>query len=378
MIFVPTTEEKVFSVSELTSSIKALLESKPEFRNVMVRGEISNFTAHSSGHMYFSIKDDGSILPCVMFRMAATTLKFQPKLGNKVIVKGNVSVYAPRGTYQLIVSQMTEDGLGDLHRKYLLLKEKLEKEGLFAADHKKPLPMFPRTIAVITSQTGAVFHDICNVIRRRFPHVKILLYQATVQGQEGTQSIVDALRLADSLGGADVIILARGGGSLEDLWCFNEEIVARAIFASKIPVVSAVGHETDYTIADFVADLRAPTPSAAAEMVVPDALAIARDLQSFAGDLVSYLQDFVGNRGQRLDEITTRLAQIIKHLIQYKIRDTDNLVGKLDSLNPSAVLKRGFSLTMLEENLVLSSAQIKKGDKIISILSKGTILSKAE
>lgn len=368
----------VFSVSDLTATVKNLLETNSELRNIRVRGEISNFKSPSSGHLYFSLKDENSHLSCAMFRPAVSGLKFRVSDGLKVIATGSVGVYAPRGNYQLVVAGLVEDGLGDLHKKFVLLKEKLGKEGLFDSKRKKPLPLFPRVVGIVTSPTGAVFHDICKVIQRRFPHVRILLFPCTVQGQDGTPSIVNALQLANSVGEVDVIVLARGGGSLEDLWCFNEEAVARAIFASVIPVVSAVGHETDVTIADFVADVRAPTPSVAGELAVPDVVAVKYELKSMGGKLVSSLQNFVNLRAQRLDDFSGRLGQIIRHLIQYKVRDIGALHGQLVSLNPTAVLNRGFSLTMIGKKIVLKNSQAKKGDTITSILSKGKLVSKIQ
>ena len=369
-------KEKIFTVSEFNLSIKELIESKRELKNIALRGEISSFTAHASGHLYFSLKDDKSVLSCVMFRGAVSTLKFKPKTGDKIIVKGSAGVYPTKGSYQLIVTQITEDGLGDLHKKLLLLKEKLEKEGLFAEEHKKELPKIPRVIGVITSESGAVFHDICHVVRRRFPHVKILLFPAAVQGNEAAPTIVKAIKLANSVGNVNVIILARGGGSLEDLWCFNEEIVAHAIFESKIPIVSAIGHEINYTIADLVADRRAPTPSAAAEIVVPEIIGLTEGLKQMAGKLVNSLQEFVNSKGQELDDNSSALVRSVSHIFKYKSMNLDKLLGKLDSLNPSAVLKRGFSLTTLKGKIVLNSTQVKKGDRIISVLSKGQIRSK--
>jgi len=274
------TDKKILSVAELTFSVKKILETNDNLNDVWVKGEISNFTRHSSGHLYFTIKDEHSQLSCVMFRRNAgdkKKLNFEPKHGDKVIVKGSITVYEVRGSYQLLVTEMKKDGLGELHKKFLELKEKLDKEGLF--EQKRNIPLFPKTIGIVSSPTSAAFQDILNTIRRRFPCVKVIIAPAIVQGELGTSSVANAIQLLNRLNNTelektgknaiDIIIIARGGGSLEDLWCFNEEAVARAIHESKIPTISGVGHETDFTITDFVADLRAPTPTAAAEQAVP-------------------------------------------------------------------------------------------------------------
>jgi len=261
------TERKVFTVSQLNRQIRYTLED--EFSSVWVEGEISGFTHHSSGHMYFSIKDAESTLSCVMFRRENVKLRFKPEVGLKVICHGRVSVYAPRGQYQLMADSLEPKGLGDLQLAFEQLKKKLAQEGLFDPSLKKPIPFMPHCIGVITSPTGAVIHDMQHVWERRFPDVHLIIYPVKVQGEAAKKDICRAIQDFNEYGRADVLILARGGGSMEDLWAFNEEIVARAIAASDIPVISAVGHEVDYTIADFVADLRAPTPSVAAELVLP-------------------------------------------------------------------------------------------------------------
>ncbi|UKS30718.1 exodeoxyribonuclease VII large subunit [Paenibacillus sp. HWE-109] len=271
-------DTKILSVKELNRYIKLLLEGDSRLQDVWVRGEISNFTHHSSGHMYFTIKDAEGRLKSIMFASHNQKLGFIPKEGTKVIARGNISVYERDGAYQFYVTAMQPDGIGSLYLAFEQLKKKLEVEGLFAAERKKPIPRFPRAIGVITSPTGAAVRDVIITLQRRYPSVQILLYPVLVQGAQAGPSIVKAIEAMNRLGEADVLIVGRGGGSLEELWAFNEEIVARAIAASAIPVISAVGHETDFTIADFVADLRAPTPTAAAELAVPNHLELKQQL----------------------------------------------------------------------------------------------------
>lgn len=248
---------KIYSVGEISKMVKKYLESNDSLNKIWIRGEISNFTLHRSGHMYFDLKDDESVVSCVMFKSANQNLKFNPKHGMKVLAFGSISVYIPHGKYQFVLFDLLPDGLGALHLAYLQLKEKLSKEGLFALEHKKPIPRIPKVIGVITSPTGAAIRDIIRVATRRFPGIHIIISPSKVQGRDAADQLIIALEHLNTIDGVDVIIMGRGGGSLEDLWAFNEEPVARAIFKSKIPVISAVGHETDYTISDFVADERA-------------------------------------------------------------------------------------------------------------------------
>jgi len=248
-------ESNILTVGKLTDYIKQRLENDLQLINIWVKGEISNFTRHNSGHLYFTLKDEISQISCAMFRSSASSLKFEPEHGMKVLVLSSLSVYKLSGKYQLIVSEMHPDGLGALHQKYLQLKEKLEKEGLFSKEHKKNIPKFPKTIGIITSPTGAAIKDLIRNLTRRFPNINIKIAPTIVQGVDAASSIIKSIELLNKISDIDVIIIGRGGGSLEDLWCFNEEIVARAIFKSKIPTISAVGHETDFTISDFVADL---------------------------------------------------------------------------------------------------------------------------
>ena len=263
-------ENLAISVSELNKYIKEKISADEALSNIIVKGEISNFKNHYTGHMYFTLKDENSLIKCIMFKTYAQRLNFMPKDGMKVFVLGGVSVFERDGIYQIYVKAMQEDGIGALYREYEELKKKLEQEGLFSEAHKKKIPMMPKVIGVLSSQTGAVIKDIINVSTRRNPNVYIRLLPVPVQGEGAAQKIAEGIKLMNDNHMADVLILARGGGSLEDLWPFNEEIVAHAIYNSEIPIISAVGHETDFTIADFVADLRAPTPSAAAELAVPD------------------------------------------------------------------------------------------------------------
>jgi len=371
-------DEKILSVAELTFSIKKIIETNEDLNNIQVRGEISNFTKHSSGHLYFSIKDEHCQLSCVMFMRNAQSLKFEPKHGDKVIVKGSITVYEVRGSYQLLVTEMKKDGLGDLHKKFLKLKEKLEKEGLF--EQRRDIPMFPKTIGIVSSPTSAALQDILNTIKRRFPCIKIIIAPAIVQGEAGTESIVNAISQLNTINKnvetIDTIIIARGGGSLEDLWCFNEEAVARAIHQSIIPTISGVGHETDFTITDFVADLRMPTPTAAAEQAVPVKEDWLYTIKEYQKSFTRHLENFVGNRQQQLDHLATQLLAEMKLLLQTKKEQLNILQSKLQGLNMDATLKRGFSVTMKEGKVLKSAKQLETGDEIITLLSEGKILSK--
>ncbi|MEY2192406.1 exodeoxyribonuclease VII large subunit [Neobacillus sp. BF23-41] len=262
-------EQRYLSVNALTKYIKRKFDADPHLRDVHVRGEISNFKQHSSGHMYFTLKDEKARILAVMFSSQSRTMKFTPENGMKVIVRGEISVYEPSGQYQIYIKEMRPDGIGELFLAYEQLKQRLELEGLFAIENKKAIPLYPKTVGVITSPTGAALRDVITTIKRRYPIANILVFPALVQGDQAAPSIAKAIAKANSMNEIDVLIVGRGGGSIEELWAFNEELVARAIFSSDIPIISAVGHETDFTIADFVADLRAPTPTGAAELAVP-------------------------------------------------------------------------------------------------------------
>lgn len=312
----------ILTVTELTQEIKETLEGK--FYDVWVEGEVSNLRIPPSGHLYFTLKDDFSQIRAVLFRMKSKTIRFLPEDGLHVICRGRVSLYERRGEYQLILEEMEPKGIGALQLAFLQLKERLEKEGLFDPIHKKPLPILPQTIGIITSPTGAVIKDMIHIIHRRFENVSILLYPVRVQGEGASREIVDGIQYFNKMKNVDVIIIGRGGGSLEDLWAFNEEEVARGIYHSKIPIISAVGHETDYTISDFVADLRAPTPSAAAELVVKNKRELKRNIH--------YLEDRLQNQIlQSLQDLRTSLSHLRKRLIHPKKR-IENLFLRLDEL----------------------------------------------
>ncbi|MEM7038482.1 MAG: exodeoxyribonuclease VII large subunit [Bacteroidota bacterium] len=344
--------EQTYSVGELTFYVKHRLENDTVLRDVRVSGEVSNITRHGSGHVYFTLKDAQAQLSCAMFRNVADRYRSRlPDHGEKITVRGQISVYPPRGSYQLIVRAFERAGVGDLHREFLLLKDKLEKEGLFSADHKQAIPAFPRTVGVVTSPTGAVIQDITNTIRRRYPHVKLLLAPAKVQGDGAAATIVRSLEALNDHGEVDVILLGRGGGSLEDLWCFNEESVARAIFASKIPIISGVGHQTDVTISDFVADYRAETPTAAAEKAVPVAEEIRAWLDDADAQLRRNLQHYVDIRRQLLDDYATRFETRMKHQIAIKRQQLADFSRRLESAALQAVDRQRHALDVLETRL---------------------------
>ena len=356
------------SVTDLNKYIKDKIALDENLNNVLVRGEISNFKNHYTGHMYFTLKDENSLIKCIMFKTYTSSLKFMPKDGMKVIVFGTVSVFERDGVYQIYVKSMQEDGMGSLHEAYEKLKAKLEDEGLFSIEHKKKIPLMPKSIGVLTSNTGSVIKDIINVSTRRNPNVYIKLLPVPVQGEGASLKIVEAIKLMNDKKLVDVIIIARGGGSLEDLWPFNEEILARAIYESEIPIVSAVGHETDFTISDFVSDLRAPTPSAAAELVVPNVSDLILKLDSYNNRFKLALKkkiEFMKLRYEKcinirsfkepLEKINDRYMLLDKYIKQMKngiiniYKDkrgrADNVILKLDTLSPLKTLIRGYSIT---------------------------------
>ena len=388
------------TVSELNKYIKNKVDEDEYLNNVYVKGEISNFKHHYTGHMYFTLKDEKSLIKCVMFKSSTSTLKFVPKDGMKVLIFGTVAVYEAGGVYQIYCKAMQEDGVGDLYQKYEELKNKLEKEGLFKKEHKKKIPVMPKTIGVLTSQTGAVIRDIINVSTRRKPNVNIKLYPIPVQGAGAAEKIVDALKIMNENKLSDVIILARGGGSLEDLWPFNEEIVARAIYESKIPIISAVGHETDFTIADFVADLRAPTPSAAAELAQVDVYEIQKKLLAYQERFKQALRKRLELMRMRYEKamssrvFTDPMKQInekyilvdmktkeIENNILNKLKESKNkatnIITKLDTLSPLKTLARGYSITEYNGKILKSVKQIKTNDEIEIRLNDGNITAKA-
>ena len=383
------------SVSELNARIKGLIESDPVLGSVYVRGELSNYKVYPSGHHYFTLKDAESSLRCVMFRSAASKLRFRPESGMRVTAWGRVAVYPRDGAYQLYCEGLMPEGAGDLQVAYEQLKAKLADEGLFDPAHKKPIPRYPERIAVITSSAGAAVHDIIRVLRKRWPVAKVLLLPVRVQGVEAPPEIAGALRYANKYRVADVIITGRGGGSIEDLWAFNDERVARAIYASELPVISAVGHEPDVTIADFVADLRAATPSNAAELVAPDMSELRDALRSAAARLDQAVDrglsqrraaltelssrrvmqsptGFIDQRPLELDSIRLRLDAAATGRLNRERQEFARLAAKLDALSPLKVLGRGYSIALdAEGRAVREAAQLKAGDKLDLRLSRG-------
>jgi exodeoxyribonuclease VII large subunit len=391
--------KKTLSVSELTRNIRLLLETS--FSGVWVEGEVSNFKFHTSGHMYFSLKDDQAQIACVMFRRENASLGFELQDGMQVLCFARVSVYAPRGQYQLMIDRMEPKGVGALQLRFEALKEKLRLEGLFDQACKKAIPFLPARIAVVTSVDGAALRDILHVLGRRFADAHILIYPVPVQGLPAAPAIVEAIDDLNREALADVMIIGRGGGSLEDLWAFNEEAVARAIYRSVIPVISAVGHETDFTIADFVSDLRAPTPSAAAEIVLPLQEELSariaelkiRSRQSITGrlkELRERLRELSSRRAiqdplavfealfQRLDELNKGLATFFGHTVRLKREAAAFLTGKLEALGPLATLQRGFSVSLKypEGTLIRSTRSVRAGETVKTKLKDGYFLSR--
>ena len=371
-------KEHIYTVSEITRDIRVILEK--HFSAFWIEGEISNFLHHTSGHMYFSLKDDNAILPAVLFRNVNKDLKFQMKDGIKIVCFGRISVYDKKGQYQLYIDRVEPKGIGALQLAFEQLKEKLRKEGLFDVSRKKPIPFLPTRVGVVTSPTGAAIRDILNIVRRRFSNVEIILNPVSVQGEGAKETIAEAIKLFNELKNIDVMIVGRGGGSLEDLWAFNEEVVARAIAASKIPIISAVGHEIDWTIADFVADFRAPTPSAAAELVIPEKQELVKRINNALQRLKNYLTNQVIQYEQRLDELTGDVKSAIEHLIALKNENFQNVIGRLEALSPLGVLSRGYSITEKLENkaIVKDSKILKKEDLIKTRFAKGEVISKVE
>ncbi len=380
-------EDMAISVTELNSYIKNKIADDEYLNNVLVKGEISNFKNHYTGHMYFTLKDENSLIKCIMFKSYAQKLDFMPKDGMKVFALGGVSVFERDGVYQIYVKAMQEDGVGVLYKKYEELKHRLEEEGYFDVAHKQKIPKMPKTIGVLTSQTGSVIRDIINVSTRRNPNVHIRLLPVPVQGEGAAEKIADGIRIMNENKLADVLILARGGGSLEDLWPFNEEIVAHAVYNSKIPVISAVGHETDFSISDFVADLRAPTPSAAAELAVPDIYEVKQKINTYQNRLRLSLVKKVEIMKLRYEKCMSsrvfkeplrnindnylKIDTYIKRLescIQAKQKEEKTkyieLVSKLDALSPLKTLTRGYSLVEKNGEIIKSVNDVKPEDKI--------------
>ena len=375
------------TVTQLNKYLKDRFDEDENLKAILVKGEISNFKNHYTGHLYFTLKDENSLIKCIMFKSYAERLAFKPKDGMQVMVFGAVSVFERDGAYQIYAKSMLEDGMGDLHEKYEQLKKQLEEEGLFDEKHKKAIPLYPKEIGVLTSQTGAVIRDIINVSTRRNPNVHIRLLPVPVQGAGAAEKIAEKIKIMNDKKLADVIIVGRGGGSLEDLWSFNEEIVARAIYNSEIPIISAVGHETDFTIADFVADLRAPTPSAAAELAVPDVYELKQKINSYQNRYRNSLKKKIELMKLRyekcmksraftdptrkikdqymiLDKYVKRLETKINILQKDKKTQFIELVSKLDTLSPLKTLTRGYCLTEKENKIIKSASELKKNDNI--------------
>lgn len=390
-------QTKIYSVSEIVSGARSLIET--EYADVWVLGEVSGFKHHSSGHCYFSLKDSSSVLPSAIFRGAASSIKFKIEDGLELICHGRLSLYQRGGQYQMIVDYVEPKGVGELQLAFEQLKKKLDAEGLFAMARKRKIPFMPRRIGVVTSPTGAAIRDIIKVLKRRFPNIEILLAPARVQGDGSAQEIASAIEYLNKLGDIDVLIVGRGGGSLEDLWAFNEEIVARAIYNSQIPVISAVGHEIDFTIADFVADLRAPTPSAAAEHAVPVRQELLQYIDKEKRQLVLELRRYLSGHFDRVSDLFGRLSLPTRRLPEYykyidglkdrmnyslqvvvnqKEKDFKSLVSELSHLSPLAILSKGYSVvTKKKDNKAIRSVNdLKVGDELKIRFCEGVVESK--
>ena len=393
----------ILTVTEITNIIKNIFDSSELLRNVYIRGEVSNFKHHFSGHMYFTLKDESTQIRCVMFRKNNMLLPFMPENGMKIIAFGFISIYANNGQYQLYVEDIEPDGIGALHVAFENLKERLEREGLFEQSRKQPVPFLPKKIGLITSLSGAAIKDFLTVIKRRFYNVDIIIAPVSVQGKGAADEICSAICNLNNLGNVDVIIVGRGGGSIEELWTFNEEKVARAIADSKIPVISAVGHETDYTIADFVADKRAATPSAGGELVVPEKIILKNELRLISLRLINgmlkniqerrqkleYLKRssvfkrpeiHIINRGLTIDDLLRKLHKSIEQYVSHKKSHLNNTAGKIDTLSPLSILKRGYNICIntRTNNLIKQLNDVKKGDSVLVVLSDGNLLCKVQ
>ena len=392
--------KKVLTVTQLNMYVKSILDSNTVLNDVYIQGEISNFTNHyKSGHLYMSIKDETGIIKAVMFRQYASSLNFTPKSGMKVIVRGRVSLFERDGTYQLYITALRQAGLGDLQLAYEQLKAKLQKEGLFDTEKKKMLPKIPSRVAVITSPTGAAVQDIFNILKRRFPIVNVIMCPVQVQGELAAPQLIEAVKQVNEKNCADVIIIGRGGGSIEDLWAFNDETLAREIYKSKIPVISAVGHETDFTICDYVADRRAPTPSAAAELAVPDRDDLIIRFDRLKSNLKNSLTRTFNQielkfeslmnkpcmknpyfsitvKGQEVDLLENRMIKSFERIYSQSNASFLKVASKLNSLSPTNVLLRGYSVVYKDDKIISSKDDVSKGDKIKLNFSDG--VKKAE
>lgn len=389
--------QQVLSVTQLNEYIRSVIDTDSLLSGVAVKGEISNYKVYPSGHHYFTLKDENASLKCVMFRSSAVRLKFRPENGMKIIAMGRISVYPRDGAYQLYCTAMALDGIGDLYAAFEQMKTKLAAQGLFDAAHKKPLPAYPRTIGIVTSEAGAAVHDMLRILRKRYPLVKVRLLPVRVQGTEAPGEIAAAIDYANAHKLADLLIVGRGGGSIEDLWAFNEEIVAHAIFRSRIPIISAVGHEPDVTISDFVADLRAATPSNAAELAVPDQDALRQALDSMAGILSHAMEQklknarkhlvllaespslqspeqYIVQRRKSLLMMQSNMAQAMQRIVYKRKQQFISLTAKLDAMSPLKVITRGYAIAQTEDNtLIRSVCQVRVGDRVSAKVSDGTL-----
>ena len=392
-------ERQVLSVGQINDYIKNKLDGDPGLRNIAIRGELSNYKVYPSGHHYFTIKDGTGAMKCVMFKSAAQRLRFRPENGMQVIAMGSVTVYVRDGVYQLYCTGMVMDGVGDLYAAFEQLKAKLSAQGLFDPAHKKPLPKLPGTIGIITSSAGAAVHDMLRILRKRYPLTSVKLLPVRVQGAEAPAEIAGAIRYANQHNLADLLIVGRGGGSIEDLWAFNDELVARAIYESRIPVISAVGHEPDVTISDFVADLRAATPSNAAELAVPDQDALRQTLDDMHSAMAVAMQTKIDRAGERLQNLSNRpvlkspLASFESRrraleLLENRLVSAQSgnvarsrqrfvaQVGKLDAMSPLKVLTRGYAMVAKEDGtIVCSVSDVKPREPIAVRVSDGTIVA---
>ena len=390
-------EQKVVSVTQINEYIRCQMDADPFLGNLAIKGEISNYKMYPSGHHYFTLKDEGGALRCVLFKGNALRLRFRPENGMKVIALGKITVFPRDGAYQLYCTGLSLDGVGDLHVAFEQLKAKLAAQGLFDPTHKKPIPKYPQTIGIVTSSAGAAIHDMLRILRKRYPLCKVLLLPVRVQGVEAPPEIAGAIRYANHFHLADLLIVGRGGGSIEDLWAFNDERVAYAIFESQIPIISAVGHEPDVTIADYVADLRAATPSNGAELAVPDQDALRQTLDAMSGAMASSLHRQVKAARQHLQALSASPAlqsptgyldqkrknvEMLKNrLVSAQIQFTDRkkrryveLAAKLDAMSPLKVLTRGYAMAQTEKGEVLKSVtQVETGDTITVHLSDGRV-----
>ncbi len=393
----------VMTVAQLNAYIKQIIDSDKLLINVCIKGEISNFTNHyKTGHFYFSLKDPDSLINAVMFKGAVSRLKFMPENGMKVIVRGRVSAYVKSGQYQIYAEEMEPDGVGSLYIAYEQLKRKLEAEGLFSPARKRPIPKIPAKVGIVTSPTGAAVRDMINITRRRFPYAELIIYPSLVQGADAAPQLISGVNYFNAEKSVDVIIIGRGGGSIEDLWAFNDELLARTVATSPIPVISAVGHETDFTICDFAADMRAPTPSAAAEIAVPDTAELKRKVNNVISHMELSLsksvsekrrelsrlkesrsmvspKNFIDDRRMAVLALDSRLTQDMKLLLTVKRGDFTKLTASLEVLNPMSVISRGYSAVFGEDGkLIKSIKQINPGDSFTFRTTDGAVKGRAE